>query len=94
MTMTTKHSPLPWKRSGHQIIDANGNLVVDFAIGLGWLADADDVIRAVNSHADLLAACKYALAFIESPTPTKSGIGIEAIQGIGHTPTETKKRCT
>ena len=61
MTMTTKHSPLPWKRSGHQIIDANDNLVVDFASGLGWLADADDVITAINSHADLLAACKDAL---------------------------------
>jgi len=59
--MTTKHSPLPWKRSGHQIIDANGNLVVDFALGIGWIADADDVIRAVNSHADLLAACKAAM---------------------------------
>jgi len=79
--MTTKHSPLPWRHVGTDggwdgIADRDNSLL--FKCAYNEPSNCDFVALAVNSHADLLAACKDALEFIESPTPAKSGIGIEA----------------
>lgn len=47
-------SPIPWKRDEVAIIDANGQRVEDGAFYL--IGDIDMTVRAVNSHAELVAA--------------------------------------
>jgi hypothetical protein len=56
-----EHSPLPWRR-GHYagtagIDDANGSSVADAVDD----ADAELILRAVNAHAELLAACRHVI---------------------------------
>lgn len=57
----SKHSPLPWREHPQipygWIVDSNNERVAN------WVgpADLDLIVRAVNSHADLVAACKAAL---------------------------------
>lgn len=61
--MNTGHSPLPWKVVLHggkanlrvSIADAQGLFVCD---RVGKLDIAELIVRAVNSHAKLLAAAK------------------------------------
>ena len=51
--------PLPWRVSQEgppSIVDANGQYVFERASGDGLAS----IVRAVNSRADLLAACKSA----------------------------------
>jgi hypothetical protein len=49
-----KHTPLPWRQAGvaFEIKDATGE-TVGFTLGA---VDAALIVRAVNAHADLLAA--------------------------------------
>lgn len=49
------HSPLPWSlRPVGEIVDANGVTIEPF-----WNSyDAELIVRAVNAHGDLVAACQ------------------------------------
>lgn len=56
---TPKHSPLPWFAIKETIADADGNYV-----NTDFLANRHLIVTAVNSHAALLAAAKYALEYM------------------------------
>lgn len=69
---TEKIARTPWRTNGNAVlVDADGNLVVAVPRpkGTGATARRDFtaklIVRAVNSHGDLLAACKMAIAFLE-----------------------------
>ena len=60
------HSPLPWRFDGHvlgsdRIVDADGSTVLIGSFDCIQHEDGEFLIRAANSHAHLLAACKAAL---------------------------------
>lgn len=72
--MTVEHTPLPWKAHGtfihdtreHALSQHPGKTMCIASVTYnppGWeataLADARLIVRAVNAHADLLAACEY-----------------------------------
>lgn len=77
---TTKHTPTPWKvittprktkhsPKGLAIQAANGLIFADFHEGHGATGDeanANFIVRAVNSHAELLAALKCMDALVEA----------------------------
>lgn len=57
------HSPLPWtierlEAGDYAIVDATGEIIAEPDYG----NDARLIVAAVNSHADLLAAAKMAIA--------------------------------
>lgn len=57
--MNTKHSPLPWSRGRRSFIeDANGNGIAVCQYSTTQEADADLIVKAVNSHEELVAALK------------------------------------
>lgn len=71
--MEMRHTPLPWRKEDHQtapcdIVGPNGNVLahVFFTDEEEGEANADLVVRAVNSHDDLLAACKHAVHLLNS----------------------------
>lgn len=61
----SNHSELPWQSSASDGIvrDCNGNFVAAACVTEtgDWRANAEFIVRACNSHADLLAACKAAI---------------------------------
>lgn len=68
-TVTVSHTPVPWNTTMYGSVVAEGMTgrdcieVEGFAFSGSELAIANHkfIIRAVNSHADLLAACKRSL---------------------------------
>jgi hypothetical protein len=65
-----KHSPLPWACMGNapaHLIDSEGNLVFGNA---GTEVNGALIVRAVNSHADLLEALK---AMVDRWEPDRGG---------------------
>ncbi len=72
--MNTNHSPTPWQLVGNDIYAADGITLTARPWGPAGLiqdtnaehrANADIIIRAVNSHAALVAALEAALPQIE-----------------------------
>lgn len=64
----TKHTPGPWKAMsrlgrGAYIEGADGTRVCD---KVNIWADAETIVRAVNAHADLLAALEFALHALQA----------------------------
>lgn len=65
-------SPLPWKvdpEDGDTILDANGGFVSRICKEIGHRhdrANARYIVRAVNSHARLLAAARWALVALDA----------------------------
>jgi hypothetical protein len=60
-----KHTPTPWNGS-NDIWSINSTQRVAQAFGLDVIerkANADFIVRAVNSHEELLAACKASLQY-------------------------------
>ena len=61
-------------RTGQVLVKVGGHHVADRQ------NDADDIVRACNSHENLLKACKRALAYLDSqpvsepPTPQLTGV--------------------
>lgn len=93
-TTEVKHTPLPW--SYHPICDAGTRIIAgkqgppvaympdpgDYGVGYipEHAANADLIVHAVNSHADLLAACKALVAAFENVDfhyPDDSWLGSE-----------------
>lgn len=72
MSAPTKHTP-DWRARGTIIYDEDGDIVCDTGLntsGLGAppnlrIEFADQIVRAVNAHADLLAACEALVRSIE-----------------------------
>ena len=68
MSDDPKHTPVPWAANPHnnlQIICASGSEMVAVITRTGdeeEKANARFIVTACNSHADLLAVCKAALA--------------------------------
>lgn len=64
MRQNQTHSPTPWdgwqQEEEEQIRDANGNVVVS-VFGYNGEANAHYIVAAVNSHAELVAACNAVL---------------------------------
>jgi len=79
----------PWTRDKYgKVIDANGKQVTltGFASWCGYVAeechkDDDDVVRAVNSHDDLVAALRGMFAIWQTPL----------CENLGHEPSEYHK---
>ncbi len=71
-TMTApEHSPLPWRDDGVGIENADGRTVKVYGIGGQEFANRRLIIAAVNTHAALLAAAKWAVSGIKHQnTPT------------------------
>lgn len=75
--MKTKHTPLPWSQNGNAISSERGNIV--FAIGFNTdpkmqIENAALIVRAVNSHDDLVDAlekCHRVLS--DLPSTNQSG---------------------
>lgn len=62
--MATSHSPLPWQVKSGDVVDANGDRIIQCVLnlalhrsGLG-VANAEIAAQAVNVHGDLLQAVK------------------------------------
>lgn len=77
----SKHTPGPWHIGGDpsqrwvEGPDANENVICDIVPRCAVMtpedeANAEFICRAVNCHADLLAACRLALERIESDIET------------------------
>lgn len=71
----TKHTPLPWNAPpSHPFLvrSANMELVLDCrregkdCYTAGDVANAELIVRAVNSHHDLLEACRAALPYLRN----------------------------
>lgn len=68
MTPKQSHTPTPWKGLGNAIIADNKHetLIAEvFDENEAWKANKDYILRAVNSHEELLEACKIALEYRE-----------------------------
>lgn len=65
---TPENSPLPWRTNRHgDLLDSEGKII--YLDGTDKeIANARLIIRAVNSHAQLLAAAKWAATVIENGT--------------------------
>jgi hypothetical protein len=73
-----RHTPLPWKADGPEVfaLDADGNFNCHVATAWSFpylgpgsdeaVANAELIVRAVNAHADLLAACESAAEAFEA----------------------------
>lgn len=70
MPNNAKHSPLPWvigTAVPDTVFDADHRGVASCARLLNDEANAALIVRAVNSHADLLAALEWAMGTIQPP---------------------------
>lgn len=56
----TIHSKLPWKLNGLDIADCDGYFVIDKAGFMSYNNDVNFILRAVNSHYQMLSALKVA----------------------------------
>lgn len=61
--MADQHSPLPWRLIVGEIVDADsrilaGAVIDDEPVIVPGMVDREFIVRAVNSHYDLLAALK------------------------------------
>ena len=82
--MSTKHTPLPWEVIGTgyqlQIVDSNGAMICE---GFSWSdqckANARLIVRACNSHHELLAALEEMAMSYMSFTGRKPENAIAAI---------------
>lgn len=76
----SRPNPTPWRREGGNIVDANGDQIVCNGrsgneyewIDQGGL-NLDLIVLAVNSHADLLAACEAAIKIVNHVSLHTSG---------------------
>lgn len=61
------HTPTPWHVNGLDCIaSVRGNLTIAAKVYRPEV-DAEFIVRAVNAHDDLLAACKYVEQFCDDP---------------------------
>jgi hypothetical protein len=87
-------TPLPWKLGPTQdtVDDANGRELVwvreyytyekegvTYSADLPYAANAAFIVRAVNSHAELLAACKSFKQITESPLLATNKAAVAAL---------------
>ena len=65
--MNTKHSPTPWTLEGNgiSIRSADGIRIAE-VMSDSFGANARIIVQAVNSHAALIEACKFALSYAEA----------------------------
>ena len=64
--MAEKYSPLPWRvkdSDGYAVIKDGRGECVTFIDAGPEMADAEFIVRAVNNHAELLAALKATMAY-------------------------------
>jgi hypothetical protein len=72
-----KHTPLPWYADGPEVLGIDGNGDFGYHVATAWNspggpepdeahANAELIVRAVNAHADLLAALESLLGEYES----------------------------
>lgn len=92
VTDRVQHRPLPWHTDGHHIHDSAGACICDVAFYWSEQDDADRtaefIVRAVNSHDELLTALEAVLDTLnENPNaawwldvPSKGGFDAEAIE--------------
>jgi len=78
--MEAKHSPLPWEArpssnkgngTAWRDIVSTGAAFAPCYVGEAIDANAELIVRAVNSHAELVAALRHVLAIYEGPQPMR-----------------------
>ena len=71
--MTSTTHPTPWTLKEGYIVDANGKDVP-------WHENIQEVLIAVNHHADLVVACKQLMAWVKELSPHK-GSALQVMDG-------------
>lgn len=74
---TPEHTPTPWKAETHrddypEVIGPDRQAICD---AVETLPDAEHIVRCVNAHDDLLAAARFAQAWILGLTLSGGGDG-------------------
>jgi hypothetical protein len=85
--MMTKHIKLPLAYSSHrQILDADRNLVIEVLSGGPGIEAADElqqlVVKAVNSHEQLVEALKAVMESLRQPYDGGDGMPLLALVSI------------
>jgi hypothetical protein len=75
----TQHTPGPWRLgdAGATIFGPkNGNPCPEMIASVKKRANAEFILRACNSHADLLRLCKQALEMVQDPTSAADDLSL------------------
>ena len=82
MTNKSEHTPLPWKLKNCKIYDGLDDEIIDTEFS----SDAEFVVRAVNSHYEMLNALKHVYKVfkmdeVDSSISMQVGIAISKAEG-------------